>query len=34
MPGFGKVVRDDIRIGIGYTATVNTKMAVKQLRKK
>jgi hypothetical protein len=32
MPGFGKVVRDDIRLGIGFTSTVNTKMAVKQLQ--
>ncbi len=32
LAGFGKVVRDDIRIGIGFTATVNAKMAVKQLQ--
>lgn len=28
LAGFGKVVRDDVRIGVGFTATVNTKMGV------
>jgi hypothetical protein len=28
LPGFGTVVKDDIRIGIGFTAAVNTTMAV------
>lgn len=32
LPGFGRVVRDEIRIGIGFTATVNAKMGVKQLQ--
>jgi hypothetical protein len=32
MAGFGKVTRDAIRVGIGFTATVNTKMAVKSLQ--
>ena len=31
LPGFGTVVREDIRIGIGFTATVNTKLALKSL---
>jgi hypothetical protein len=29
--GFGTVVRDDIRIGIGFTATVDMKMALKTM---
>jgi hypothetical protein len=28
LPGFGTVVKDDIRIGIGFTGVVNTTMAV------
>jgi hypothetical protein len=31
LAGFGTVVRDDIRIGIGFTATLDTKMSVKSL---
>src|SRR5688572_33014107 len=31
MPGFGKVTRDDIAIGIGFTANVNVTMKVKTL---
>jgi len=32
MPGFGTVVRDEIRIGIGFTANVDTKLAIKSLQ--
>jgi hypothetical protein len=31
MPGFGTVVRDEVRIGIGFTATVDTKLSMKSL---
>lgn len=31
MPGFGKVTRDDIAIGIGFTANVNVTMKVKTM---
>ena len=31
MPGFGKVVREDVRLGIGFTATVNSKLALKSM---
>jgi hypothetical protein len=31
LPGFGTVVRDDIRIGIGFTATVDMKLGLKSL---
>jgi len=31
MTGFGKVSREDVRIGIGFTATVNAKMSVKTM---
>ncbi len=32
MTGFSKVTRDEIRIGIGFTATVNTKLSVKTMQ--
>ena len=32
LPGFGTVVRDDIRIGIGFTATVDMNMSVKSMQ--
>ena len=32
LAGFGKVTRDEIRIGIGFTATVNGKMSVKTMQ--
>jgi hypothetical protein len=31
LPGFGTVVRDSIRIGIGFTATVDMKLGLKSL---
>jgi hypothetical protein len=31
MPGFGTVVRDDVRIGIGFTANVDTRLSMKSL---
>jgi hypothetical protein len=31
LPGFGTVVREGIRVGIGFTATVNTEMRVATL---
>jgi hypothetical protein len=31
MPGFGKTVREDVRVGIGFTATVNSKLALKAM---
>ena len=31
MPGFGKVERSGVRIGIGFTATENAKLSVKSL---
>lgn len=31
LPGFGSVIRDDIRIGIGFTATVDMKLGLKTL---
>jgi hypothetical protein len=31
MPGFGTVLRDDIRIGIGFTASVDMKLGLKVL---
>jgi len=32
MAGFGKTVRDDIRIGIGFTATINARLSVQALQ--
>jgi carboxypeptidase family protein len=31
LAGFGRVVRDDVRIGIGFTASVDTRMSVKSV---
>src|SRR6185503_3957749 len=31
LPGFGTVVRDDVRIGIGFTATVDANLSVKSM---
>ncbi len=31
MPGFGKTVREDVRLGIGFTASINAKLALQNL---
>src|SRR5688500_9467195 len=32
LPGFGTVVREGVRVGLGFTATVNTEMRVASLQ--
>jgi hypothetical protein len=32
LSGFGKVAHDDVRVGIGFTATVNAKLSVKSMQ--